>query len=147
MGFGLLVFGPWLFLMNANFGGYFWDWYFFYSTFTRSTTAIEGHTGSYWYYFDYLIHSENLLWVTILPFAAGLCAFKSVFRRSKADILVLEWMVAVLGVFTLSQTKLYWYIIPAMPAFALAIGSFLSVIYGRIQVFSASRRKQKAPSH
>jgi outer membrane protein assembly factor BamB len=143
VGFGLIVFGPWMFLMNANFGGHFWDWYFFYSTFTRSTTAIEGHVGSYWFYFDYLIKNENPLWLVILPFAVGLCGFKSIFRRSKADILILEWMIAVLVVFTLSQTKLYWYIIPALPAFALAIGSFLFAVYGKIQDFRSRGGKEK----
>jgi outer membrane protein assembly factor BamB len=147
LGFGVLVFGPWMALMYANFGWHFVDWYFFYSNFTRSTTAIEGHVGTYWYYFDYLIFNENPLWMVILPFATVLCAFNAIFRRSKVDILVLEWMIVVLAVFTFAQTKLYWYIIPALPAFALAIGSFLFVFYGRIRVFRSSRRKQKAPSH
>jgi outer membrane protein assembly factor BamB len=146
LGFGLIVFGPWLILMYANFGWHFVDWYFFYSNFTRSTTAIEGHVGNYWYYFDYMLRNENPVWVLILPFATGLCAFKAVFRRSKADILVLEWMVVVLAVFTFAQTKLYWYIIPALPAFALAIGSFLFMACGRIRVFRAHRRVQEPPA-
>jgi 4-amino-4-deoxy-L-arabinose transferase-like glycosyltransferase len=48
-----------------------------------------------------------------------------VVRRIKADALVLTWMVVVLAVFTLAQTKLYWYLLPAMPAFALAISRFI----------------------
>jgi 4-amino-4-deoxy-L-arabinose transferase-like glycosyltransferase len=34
-------------------------------------------------------------------------------------------MSIVLVIFTFAQTKLYWYILPAFPAFAIAISSFI----------------------
>jgi 4-amino-4-deoxy-L-arabinose transferase-like glycosyltransferase len=54
----------------------------------------------------------------------GLSAYFGL-KRSKADILILSWIAIVLLVFTLAQTKIYYYILPAYPAFALAIGSLL----------------------
>jgi hypothetical protein len=125
LGVGLLVFSPWFIYMTLRFGPTFWEWYFFYSGFTRTVSPIEGHVGGYLYYFSYLITSENPIWTILLPFSAGLCAFNAAIKRLKEDTLILMWMATVLAVFTFAQTKLYWYILPAFPAFAIAISSFL----------------------
>lgn len=122
---GLLVILPWLVYMLLRFGSDFVYYFFVFSGANRIATAIEGHLGSYLYYFTFLASEENLLWITLLPFAVGLCMFNSVVKRSKKDTLVLVWMVVVFGVFTVSQTKIEWYILPAFPAFAIAISRFL----------------------
>jgi len=134
LGVGLLVFSPWLIYMILRFGPTFWEWYFLYSGVTRTVSPIEGHIGSHLFYFSYLVNSENLFWVILLPFAAGLCAFNAAIKRSKADTLILVWMTIVLAVFTFAQTKLYWYILPAFPAFALAISSFLYQVLKKIHL-------------
>ena len=72
--------------------------------------------------------------MALLPFAAALCTFNSVVKRSKAEVLLLMWMLIVLGVFTFAQTKLEWYILPAFPAFALAISNFLYQLSKKIQL-------------
>jgi len=61
----------------------------------------------------------------LLPFAAALCLFNSAVKRLKEDTLILVWMIVVLAVFTFAQTKLYYYILPAFPAFAIVISSLL----------------------
>ena len=132
-GVGLLVFSPWIIYMNIHFGSEFWQWYFVYDDVTRTVSPVEGHVGGYLYYFSYLVNNENLLWVILLPFAVGLCAFNSVIKRLKEDTLILLWMSIVLVVFTFAQTKLYWYILPAFPAFAIAISSFLYQLSKKIQ--------------
>ena len=131
---GLLVFAPWLIYMILSFGPTFWESYFLYSALTRTLSPIEGHAGGYLFYFSYLVNSENPLWVILLPFAAGLCTVNTVLKRSKADTLIFIWMVIVLSVFTFVQTKLYWYILPALPAFALAIGSLLYQLSKKISL-------------
>jgi 4-amino-4-deoxy-L-arabinose transferase-like glycosyltransferase len=120
----LLVFAPWLAYMNSRFGANVWSSYFLYSAVSRAVTPLEGHSHSLFYYFNYLATSENLLWVLLLPFAVGLSIYFAV-RRSKADLLILIWMAVVLVVFSVAQTKIYYYILPAYPAFALAISSLL----------------------
>jgi len=120
----LLIFAPYLFYMSVRFRD-FWDCYFIYCDFTRLVSPIEGHAGGVLFYFNYLATSENPIWVILLPFATGLSAFTAVVKRSKAEILILVWMAVVLLVFTIAQTKLYWYILPALPAFAIAISSLL----------------------
>jgi outer membrane protein assembly factor BamB len=125
LGVPILVLVPWMIYMDQRFHGIFWECYFVYTGFMRTVAPLEGHAGNFLFYFNYLITTENLLWVFLLPFATGLSVFNAVVRRIKADALVLTWMVVVLAVFTLAQTKLYWYLLPAMPAFALAISRFI----------------------
>jgi 4-amino-4-deoxy-L-arabinose transferase-like glycosyltransferase len=120
-GIGLLIFSPWLIYMAARFGLQFWQWYFVYDVFSRSVGVVEYHAGSYMYYVNFLIRNENVVYLILLPFAAGLCLFNAVAKRFKADILIFLWMAIVLLIFTLAQSKLDWYILPAFPAFALAI--------------------------
>ena len=121
----LLIVSPWVIYMTLRFGPSFWEVFLIYSNFTRVATAIEGHTGGYLFYFNYLVNNENLLWVLLLPFSLGFCVFNSVFKRVKEDTLILVWMAIVVGLFSFAQTKLEWYLLPAFPAFAVAIGSFM----------------------
>jgi outer membrane protein assembly factor BamB len=132
-GVGLLVFSPWLIYMILSFGPDFWQPFFVFSGITRASTPIEGHVEGYLFYFSNLANSENLIWVILLPFSAGFCAFNAVIKRSKADTLVIAWMLIVLALFTLIQTKLYWYILPAFPAFAIAISSLIFQLSKKIQ--------------
>jgi 4-amino-4-deoxy-L-arabinose transferase-like glycosyltransferase len=113
-----------------------------YCGFTRTVSSIEGHSGNYLFYFNYLANNERL-WSILLPFAAGLCAFNVVVKRLKADTLILAWMLIVLLVFTFAQTKLSWYILPAFPAFAIAISNLLYQIGNKIQSY---RRPETAKS-
>jgi outer membrane protein assembly factor BamB len=130
---GLLTVVPWVIYMTLQFGLDFWQIFLVYSNITRAVIPIEGHAGSYLYYFSYLINNETVLWAMLLPFAAGLCVFNAFFKRSKEDSLILVWMATVLLTFTFAQTKLHWYILPAFPAFALAIGNFLHQALKKIQ--------------
>jgi outer membrane protein assembly factor BamB len=129
---GLMLFSPWLIYMVVSYGEPFWQNYFVYSAFTRTMNPIEGHAGSYLFYFNYLISNEYLLAI-LLPFSVGLCIYKAI-KGSKADTLILTWMTLVLLVFTFAQTKLFWYILPAFPAFAIAIGNFLYQLIKKIQL-------------
>lgn len=133
-GVGLLVFSPWLIYMALRFGSEFLQVYFIYHGVSRVVGTIEGHVGAYLFYFNYLVTSENALWVVLLPFSVGLCAFNSVVKRSKEDIFILVWLTTVLALFTLAQTKIAWYILPAFPAFAIAISSFLYQAAKKIQL-------------
>jgi len=124
-GIGLLIFSPWLIYMAFRFGSQFWIWYFGYDIVLRSVGVVENHAGGYMYYFNFLAHNENVIYLVLLPFAAGLCLFNAIVKRLKGDTLVFLWMALVLLIFTFAQSKLDWYILPAFPAFALAISSLI----------------------
>jgi 4-amino-4-deoxy-L-arabinose transferase-like glycosyltransferase len=130
----LLIVAPWMIYMTLRFGPDFWQSFFVFSGIMRASTPIEGHVGGYLFYFSYLVNNENLFWVILLPFSAGLCAFNAVVKRLKEDTLIIAWMSIVLLVFTLIQTKLEWYILPVFPAFAIAISSFLYKLLKKIPV-------------
>ncbi|MCW4000290.1 MAG: PQQ-binding-like beta-propeller repeat protein [Candidatus Bathyarchaeota archaeon] len=139
-GVAMLIFLPWPLYMTAVYGGGFLDWFFVFSDFSRAAGALEGHAGGLFYYFSYLWGAE-WWWMLLLPFAVGLALFRGVFRRSQSDLFVLGWMLLVLSVFSLIQTKLEWYILPVFPAFALSIGSLL---YQLGQLAHSKRRKRAA---
>jgi len=132
LGVGLLVVSPWVIYMTINSGWEFWQYFLVYSNITRAVSPIEGHAQGYLFYFSQLAVNESPLWVVLLPFATGLCVFKSFIKRSKEETLLLVWMIIVLAVFTFAQTKLYWYILPAFPAFAIAIASLLNQSLNKI---------------
>ncbi len=140
-GTGVILFSPWLIFMAVRFGSEFWQGYFLYSDVTRTVSPLEGHAASYLYYFSYIAGNENPLWVILLPFAAALCLFNSVIKHLKEDTLIFIWMAAVLLVFTFAQTKLYWYILPAFPAFAIVISSFLYQLSMKIHLSIGKRKK------
>ena len=132
-GVGLLIITPWLIYMTTSFSLEFWQSYITYSGFNRTFSPLEGHQGSYLFYFSYLANSEKL-WVLLLPFSVGLCTFKAVVKKIKADTLLILWIAIVFMVFTFAQTKLSWYILPVFPAFAISISSLLYQLINKIQI-------------
>jgi 4-amino-4-deoxy-L-arabinose transferase-like glycosyltransferase len=133
-GIALLVCLPWLIYMGYQFKSDFWQQYFLFSIVQRSLSPLEGHVGGPLYYLRYLLTTENMLWITLLPFAIGLCIFNSFLKRKKGDILLLVWIIVIFGVFTLVQTKIHWYILPAYPALAIAISSFLYQYFKKLKL-------------
>lgn len=63
-------------------------------------------------------------WVTLVPQAlwrSGRRLFNATWRRS-ADLLPLLWMTVIIGLFSASHSRLEYYALPSIPAFALLIG-------------------------
>lgn len=125
LGIGILIISPWLVYMILQYGARFWYVFLLYNNVMRSISPLEGHAGDSLFYFNYLITRENILWVAILPLAVGFSVFKAFRKRNNQDILFVIWIVVILLVFTIAQTKLFWYILPAFPAFAIVIADFL----------------------
>jgi 4-amino-4-deoxy-L-arabinose transferase-like glycosyltransferase len=140
LGIGLLIFVPWVIAMYATFGSDFAQWFIMYTGVNRVTNPLEGHVGGPLFYVNFLATEENPAWVALLPFAMGLCIYRAATKKSNSDFFILIWIVLVLGVFSAAATKIYWYILPAYPAFALAIGSFL---YWVSQKIWAKRKTQQ----
>ncbi len=141
LGTAAAIFVPWVVYMNYL-SKDFWNCYFVYNNLSRLTNPIEGHTQGYLFYFQYLLTNETV-WALLLPFALGLCIYMAAVKRSKPDMLVLVWATIVLVAFTLAQTKIYWYILPALPAFAFAIANLLYYTATRIHLH---RTKEKNAS-
>ncbi len=138
IGIAALIFLPWLIYMDLSFKD-FYDCFFSYN-FIRSVSPVEGHIGGSLFYFKYLASTESPLWTLLMPFAVGLAAFKSFVKRSKPDILLLIWVVVVFAVFTVAQTKIYWYILPSLPALALVTSSLIYQVADKTCTFLQRRK-------
>jgi 4-amino-4-deoxy-L-arabinose transferase-like glycosyltransferase len=144
-GVGLLIISPWLTYMASSFSAGFWQSYIMYSGVNRTFSPLEGHQEGYLFYFSYLAINEKL-WVLLLPFAVGLCAFKAVVKKVKADTLLILWIAVVFLTFTFVQTKLFWYILPVFPAFAISISSLLYQLLNKI-LYSISNSSSWGSAH
>lgn len=133
LGVGAFVVSPWLVYMVLQYGQSFLHVFLVYNNVARAVVPLEGHVGDVFFYFNFLVTRENPVWVALLPFAFAFSAFHAAGKRSKADMLLVVWIVLVLGLFTVAQTKLFWYILPAFPAFALVTASFLFSLFKRLR--------------
>jgi 4-amino-4-deoxy-L-arabinose transferase-like glycosyltransferase len=97
-------------------------------TFERFTTPRFHRTAPFWYYIP-------ILGVAAFPWIAPACSRLSTWRRSwiarrdpaSAESLWLAaWVLGPLAMFTLNQSKLPQYVLPLMPAFALAAARTLT---------------------
>ncbi|MCW3128992.1 MAG: glycosyltransferase family 39 protein [Methanophagales archaeon] len=119
----IAVAAPWHISQLTLQGKKFFDNYFMYHVIKRSEQAIEGHVGTDFYYFDIL--KKGFYPYSLFILFAVLYNAKTAFEeKKKEDILILSWIGVVLGVFTLAQTKLPWYIIPIYPALSISVAHF-----------------------
>ena len=116
----------WYYLQIKYYGEQFIQVHFLQQNFDRLSTAVEGNSGSPWYYIVELI-KYSLPWLLFLPNGLFL-AWKK--RQKSWGKLVLVGFFLFLGIITIMGTKLPWYIMPIYPFFALAVGNYLSYLYG-----------------
>jgi len=97
-------------------------------TFERFTTRSFHRTAPFWYYLP-ILPVAAFPW--IVPACARLKTWKSVWaaRRDAVSpdaIWLAAWVLGPLALFTLNHSKLPQYVLPLMPAFALAAGRNLA---------------------
>ncbi|HKC47897.1 MAG TPA: glycosyltransferase family 39 protein [Gemmatimonadales bacterium] len=132
---GLLVFAlvafPWFLVVTARIPQF--PYYAFVrETFQRFTTSTFHRTAPFWYYFP-IIPIAAFPW--IIPALGRLGGgrvrwaweARRVNERARDALLLGCWMVGPLVFFTLNQSKLPQYMLPLMPAFALAAARHLSL--------------------
>lgn len=118
---GFLPITVWYGLQIHHYGDRFIQVHFLQQNFDRLATAVEGNSGSYFYYLIELI-KYTVPWLFFLPTALVL-AWKK--RHLSWGILILVGMVTYFGLITFMGTKLPWYIMPIYPFFAIAIAAKL----------------------
>jgi 4-amino-4-deoxy-L-arabinose transferase-like glycosyltransferase len=106
---------------------------FVHETFERFTTPRFHRTAPFWYYFP-IIPMAAFPW--IVPACARLAAWRATWaaRRDPASaesVLLAAWVLAPLLLFTLNHSKLPQYVLPLMPAFALAAARTLTTAGSR----------------
>lgn len=130
-----VVVAPWHIAMYVQHGQPFIDEYLGYHAIARATTALEGHSASYFFYVRLLI-SGIFPWSALVPFAIALGVKENITGKLRAHILLVT-VILVLGLYTMVQTKLPWYIVPIYPALAILIASLCVQVY---QTYKTYRR-------
>jgi len=122
-----LVFLPWHFLMFRSYGQGFINSYLVYHVLGRATTGVEYKVAPFYWYAVVLKVSMRLWFVALLPSVLYLLYH---LIRNHSDriklIFVLLWAIIILTIFSVSKSKLVWYIVPVYPALSIIIGYFYS---------------------
>lgn len=71
-------------------------------------------------------------WLALVPQALwrGLKRFRAATWRESEDLLPLLWMTLIIGLFSASHSRLEYYALPAIPAFALLLGKLWDDLLG-----------------
>ncbi|HJR09533.1 MAG TPA: glycosyltransferase family 39 protein [Pyrinomonadaceae bacterium] len=133
----VLIVAPWHALMYLRHGQTFLDEYVGYHVFARVRTPLEGHATNYFFYIGKIVDGF-FPWCLLLPFAVVSSIRENIWGETRSRILLLLVALVVI-VYTLVQSKLVWYIVPAYPALALLVAAFLRKIY----LSAHNRRKLK----
>ncbi len=95
-----------------------------YDLIKRSVEPIEGHVGGWLYYFSYLKYNLGIF--LFILFLIGFIYSVYLMKKKNRSISILViWISLFLLVFTIAQSKLFWYIIPIYPAISIIIAYFL----------------------
>lgn len=102
-----------------------------YDLLRRSSTAIEGHTGSAFYYIS-VVGSNYFFWHLMLIISIILLkpsTFKAIDKRKWPYLLgVVSWFLLPIVLYSMASTKIEWYILPVYPPFAIICGATFSAV-------------------
>jgi len=108
---------PWHLAMYAWQGQAFFTQFIGYMVVARSKAQIEGHTGGIAYY---AIWSGIGFYPWIYAAAAGFVQHVLVdLRQRRTSVVLALFCLVILGLYTAVRSKLYWYIDPIFPAYAI----------------------------
>lgn len=127
----------WHIAVFASYGQAFVQDYLVKHLVSRTTTAVEGHTGNLFTYLS-VIPNKGRPWsmagLVLLP----LMLLRVILKKEKQHILPVLWSAIVIFIFSLVQTKIHWYILPVYPALAIITGPVFERIFRRYAIPAAS---------
>lgn len=123
---GSLVFMPWHLIMYQRFGPPFIKNYLLYHVIDRATNAIEDKGRPFFWYLTVMKVSMRI-WFVALIGSFGYTLYK-ILRKSSKHVFLLIWFLTIFLLFSISKSKLIWYIIPIYPVAALIVGDFMDVV-------------------
>jgi O-antigen ligase len=121
------IFLPWHVSMYQIHGQNFINSYLGYHVFERATMEVENKVAPFYWYAVVLKVSMRLWFVALLPsllFVIYRLVKKHNDRKKLAFVLL--WATLIFTVFSVSKSKLVWYIMPVYPALSIVIGYFYS---------------------
>lgn len=119
---GLVIALSWFFMQYRLFGELATN-RLYYHVVTRAVTPLEGNTG-FSYPGKYTL--ENTVWGVLGTGSILWLIWRFVAKKANPGLLLLlAWTLVVFALFMTAKTKIYWYILPAVPAMALTSGWLL----------------------
>ena len=112
---------------------------FSYDLFKRSTTGLEGHNENILYYVYFIIWGlfPWSIFTWWIPFYRKKYDKKEYLLRN--ETLLMIWILVPLLLFSIAQTKCFWYIYPAYPPTAILIGLLLAEFFKSNYAFQRKR--------
>ena len=144
--------GAWLVARYQFDGWAFIHRLFWYDFVQRSTSTIEDHPGSVFYYvnilqkhhYDWLLAAVLALLLFPVP-RERLRAFRDALRSGSGPLpLLVSWAAVSFAIPTVMTTKLAWYLHPFYPAFAIGVGAILAHAVGAARTPSSIRWRRNA---
>ncbi|MGB3493293.1 MAG: glycosyltransferase family 39 protein [Elainellaceae cyanobacterium] len=128
----------WYAAQGIHYGQDFWMVHLFDQALDRINESVENNSGPPWFYLLELL-KYGFPWLIFLPIAVR--ELWGDRNRSWAKLVVI-WGIGYLGVISIMDTKLPWYVIPIYPALALAIAPELTRLWDELP----GRSPKRAPS-
>ncbi len=116
----LAIAAPWYIMVHLRTDGVWTRTFFGFENWERFKKPMENHSGGPWYYLVAIL-AGFFPWSIFLPVAIWR-AFQQAWQYGaafQARTFLLVWVCVWVGVFTIAQTKLPSYVLPAYPAIAL----------------------------
>ncbi len=131
--FSVLVL-PWHIAVIWLHGRQFIDSYFFYHVLQRSTTGIEQHGHSFfWYLIVIKVWARHnfvlLLGSLALLFTSWLKKRRRGLKANTPEVFLILYLLVAWLIFSLSASKIQWYIMPLYPAMSLIVGYSLVILF------------------
>jgi len=122
----VLVAGPWFLLVHFQTGGAFTREFFWTHHVERFLEPFDNHPGPWWYYGPAILAGFFPWSVFAVPAVfEAYRALRGGGRGARAMLLLVCWTAVFVLFFTKASTKLPNYVLPAYPAIALIVGSFI----------------------
>jgi 4-amino-4-deoxy-L-arabinose transferase-like glycosyltransferase len=113
-GVAIALSAPWHIWMSHRYGSLFWREYVGYHVFQRFTGDIAGNVLPPWFYASYFLHRQPLFFFAAI-IAMAVALHRAFRARDQFAAFLLIWSGLVFTIFSASQGKLFWYILPMFP--------------------------------
>ena len=128
---GLILFfaiaAPWFVVVCLRHPDFF-EYFFIREHFGRFLTASDNRDHQLWY-FTVVVFAGLFPWVVFIPLTRS--DWRSLLSAGKEERFLLCWIIVIFVFFSVSKSKLPYYILPIFPALAMLIGHRISTLSGR----------------
>lgn len=120
----LALIAPWFLWAWRQYGNFFWETILREAVYTRFTAHLDPTHLQPWYFYPATMYARFSDYGSAVIVAAGLALLlvQTVRRRWPEGLVILLWCAVPLPLMSLGTSKLYHYVYPFLPPFALAAG-------------------------